>query len=302
VASKFRLADGTMINLLDNEWSEEKDGKRVIRQDKFDKELFHLTSFRIPTTGISSGSQIEIVGFLPHTSGDLMILPGNITKQKGLDFDVDKENTYQYHHILSNGKFEKLDEKHKTETLAKADKLKGLPKEEITAENRALFDAIFGEDVTYEAPILMGKIYEAIEDTILSLQKEQKQAWSDMGIIESKDGKIVRTNFIDAKYINKFNGTPEERVDMALLDSIVNQMIHLANSFMVFGGDPAMYFKSDAKRSSFKTEQEYLTQLAKDTFTNAGKRLANQIAPGIKLAESDTEQYLHLLRVFVFFA
>src|SRR5207302_1007479 len=69
-------------------------------------------------------TQIEIAGFLPAMSADLMIVPSNLTKQKGLDFDIDKENAYQYHHYLNkDGKFEPLNESHKTDYLTKYDKL-----------------------------------------------------------------------------------------------------------------------------------------------------------------------------------
>ena len=127
VASKFRDNKGNLIDLFEQvdgkyKYINEANGKYTIKNNMFSDELFRLTSFRIPTTGIGSGSQIEIAGFLPAQQGDLMILPSVFTKIKGLDFDVDKENTYQYwHHQLPTGKFEKLSEKHKANILAQYD-------------------------------------------------------------------------------------------------------------------------------------------------------------------------------------
>ena len=108
--SKFRKKDGTLIDLLERRKGEyvyvtkTSTGFRL-KEDMIDSELLNITSLRIPTSGHKSGSQIEIVGFLTQEQGDLMIVPRNFTKQKGLDFDVDKENTYQlWHETDENGK------------------------------------------------------------------------------------------------------------------------------------------------------------------------------------------------------
>src|SRR5690606_23316748 len=101
VPSKFRNNKGEMIDLTSTEYSyvDEKGIKRL-KEDKFDPELLKLISFRIPTSGHVSSSQVEIAGFLPYQTGDLAIYGKDMTKQKGLDFDVDKENTYWLHHFV----------------------------------------------------------------------------------------------------------------------------------------------------------------------------------------------------------
>lgn len=153
VGSKFRDKDGNMINLLSDEWSEEvtdAQGKKIrkIRADKFDKELFELMSFRIPTTGLSSASSVEIVGFLPYTSADLMILPANLTKQKGLDFDIDKENTYQYWHTLTDkGKFERVSDKNISNALLEFETLMKYRKGEFTKAQHKLMNLFDGDTV-----------------------------------------------------------------------------------------------------------------------------------------------------------
>lgn len=128
VASKFRDREGNLIDLMAKEGGEYKyvtkndNGNFILKESAFDKDLLSLLSFRIPTSGHQSGSQVEIAGFLPYMVGDLMIVPKDFTKQKGLDFDVDKENTYQYWHYQTNdGKFEVLSEKHRTEILTAAE-------------------------------------------------------------------------------------------------------------------------------------------------------------------------------------
>ena len=121
--SKFRKKDGTLIDLL-----EQKNGQYVyvtktkqgfkLKEDMIDPELRNITAFRIPTSGHMSAAQVEIVGFLPNEQGDLMIVPRNLTKQKGLDFDVDKENTYSlWHETDENGKITVLKEGDKEKLL-----------------------------------------------------------------------------------------------------------------------------------------------------------------------------------------
>jgi predicted NAD-dependent protein-ADP-ribosyltransferase YbiA (DUF1768 family) len=121
--SKFRKKDGTLIDLLErknNKYvyvTETKQGFKL-KEDMIDPELRNITAFRIPTSGHMSAAQVEIVGFLPNEQGDLMIVPKNLTKQKGLDFDVDKENTYSlWHETDENGKITVLKEGDKEKLL-----------------------------------------------------------------------------------------------------------------------------------------------------------------------------------------
>ena len=121
--SKFRKQDGTLIDLL-----EQRNGQYVyvtktktgfrLKEDMIDPELRNITAFRIPTSGHMSAAQVEIVGFLPNEQGDLMIVPRNLTKQKGLDFDVDKENTYSlWHETDKDGRITVLKEGDNKEKL-----------------------------------------------------------------------------------------------------------------------------------------------------------------------------------------
>ena len=50
---------------------------------KVPREALELFSFRIPTSAHQSGSVAEIVGFLPHSSGDLMVVPNEHTTKIG---------------------------------------------------------------------------------------------------------------------------------------------------------------------------------------------------------------------------
>jgi len=91
VPFKFKDSEG---NILDIKQFLTEDNKLDL--NKIPKELLNLFGFRIPTQLHASMTAIEVVGFLPETSGDLIIAPAEFTVQMGSDFDVDKLYTYMY--------------------------------------------------------------------------------------------------------------------------------------------------------------------------------------------------------------
>ncbi len=124
--SKFKNSDGKLINLFEDfngktgkYIQKRKNGTLELKPGMIDPALLNVFSFRTPTSAHVSASSIEIVGILPPESGDLMIVPKNFTKQKGLDFDVDKENVYELHHTVNykTGAIEVLSYKHKDDRL-----------------------------------------------------------------------------------------------------------------------------------------------------------------------------------------
>ena len=83
-----------------------KDGTLDIK--RFDPELLESIGYRIPTQGHMSMVKMKIVGFLPASSGDLMIVPAAITKQMGSDFDVDKVYNHTFNHELVGNTIKKI--------------------------------------------------------------------------------------------------------------------------------------------------------------------------------------------------
>lgn len=133
---------------------------------------------------------------------------------------------------------------------------------------------------------IMDKIYHELEEVMESLTDKKIAAWEKSGFIQrNPEGVITAVKFIDKDYIKKFSGTPEEKAHKAAIDFETNSVVSNANSFMLYAGDPAIYFKSKADDP---------IQKAKDTFTNIGKRLANQIAPGTTIANSENELYIQI--------
>lgn len=101
----------------------DKDGKRIkvnkmqvllpnfmrdlLGKDKSDKEILDYlknteegrriltgVGFRIPTQELNSIEVFEVVGFLPKSMGQSIVLPDAITTKAGSDFDIDKLNVY----------------------------------------------------------------------------------------------------------------------------------------------------------------------------------------------------------------
>lgn len=95
-------------NLLKMEDYVNKDGS--LDTKRFDTRLLEKIGYRIPTQGHMSMVKLKVVGFLPQSSGDLMIVPAAITKQMGSDFDVDKVYVHGYFTKMSGNKVTKDEE------------------------------------------------------------------------------------------------------------------------------------------------------------------------------------------------
>lgn len=151
--SKFRDNNGKLIQFIDDKGipnplyvEKTESGTLKLKADMIDSELLNLTSFRIPTSAHVSMSQLEIVGILLTEVGDLMIIPRNLTKQKGLDFDVDKENTYQLNTFIGeDGKIRPINEEDRQKLLKIAD-AKNTESWNDNSPESNLLKAIFGED------------------------------------------------------------------------------------------------------------------------------------------------------------
>lgn len=152
VPSKFRDNQGNLINLLTDKDQEgnlkyvyrDDEGVLRLRPGKIDPSLLNITSFRIPTSGHVSMSQVDIVGILPPEVGDLMIVPKNFSVQKGLDYDVDKETTYHLHTFTdADGNIRPFDEEARQEILKQEEQWGDTPEDK-------LLSAIFGADVDFD--------------------------------------------------------------------------------------------------------------------------------------------------------
>lgn len=71
------------------------------------KELFGF-AYRVPTQGMNSTLPIEIVDVLPANSGDVILLPLEVTTLTGSDFDIDKMYLARYNYYDDNGQMKKV--------------------------------------------------------------------------------------------------------------------------------------------------------------------------------------------------
>jgi len=143
-------------------------------------------------------------------------------------------------------------------------------------------------------------IKEEVNKYFVSEQQKKLVEWEKMGFIikekikreegESDESfqnrmdnrKYTTTKFIDHRYLREKSTNTNTAVNIAALDYVINSMVSNNNSYMTFTGDPALYYKRNRN-----TDPSDFVGTVRDTFTYMGKRLANQIAPGNKIADSD---------------
>lgn len=126
------------------------------------------------------------------------------------------------------------------------------------------------EQVTY--------IKNFLKTNISSIINNKINEWKELGLLE--EGKL---KFMDKTYLSKFieselqaaQKTDENRVKLAAADIVVNYIIANANIYQTIIGDPAQFWKKNIE----------------ETWINIGKRLAAEIAPGLDLADSSTNNY-----------
>jgi hypothetical protein len=63
---------------------------REKNKPKIDSELLKIIGYRIPNQKLSSNQPLEVVGILPPSMGDSIMMYTEITTQTGSDFDIDK--------------------------------------------------------------------------------------------------------------------------------------------------------------------------------------------------------------------
>lgn len=170
-----------------------ENGSLGLKEGMIDPMLFNNFSFRTPTSSHVSGSSIEIAGILPAIQGDLMIVPKNFTKQKGLDYDVDKESAYQLNHfVTSDGKIKVL-EQSDVENLTRGLKNKI---EEFNLENQtASVRSNFANDLFRSFVQGQGNLLD--EESLEALLLPQLEAVDKLNYLESElQKKLAENEFI----------------------------------------------------------------------------------------------------------
>ena len=100
----FAFKDNQGNTLAIEQFTRVVKGQKYLNMEAIPPELLQIVSGRIPNQGHSSMLPLEIVGFTIKNLGSLMIVPDEITKQMGSDFDIDKLYGYIPQYSFENGK------------------------------------------------------------------------------------------------------------------------------------------------------------------------------------------------------
>lgn len=198
---KLRDSEGKLLNIKDFIVTE--DGQDYIDTDKIPEEALQYFGFRIPTQGHNSMSLIQIVGFLPESSGDLLIASRDWTKQMGSDFDIDKLYTYSYNFTYAEGKFTKIQN----------DEFEGLQNKLLDIHFSVLSNTDTRVQTAIINPLTNGKLDELAEK--IDGFKEERRRLEDPTNLQDS---ILSDSYQRTKFINATAG--KAGVGVKSLDSI----------------------------------------------------------------------------------
>ena len=154
---------------------------------------------------------------------------------------------------------------------------------------KSFLDIVKDKDNTLYSPEVKQAVMEKIKSIFDGLLEKKLEDWGKLGIglkLTDKNNRVTDNyTFLDKEYMSKVAkvGKGVDKVRYAAMDYLFNNLIANAEAYKLFAGDPALYAKFNSKKS--------LEQNLEETFTNIGKRLAGDIAPGMELADSANNNY-----------
>lgn len=260
-----------------------ENGTLGLKEGMIDPKLFNMFSFRTPTSSHVSGSSIEIAGILPPEMGELMIVPKNFTKQKGLDFDVDKENVYQLNHILDQeGNIKEL-------TKEYADKIIGDLKRKIDEFNLQNISASIKSNFANELfkAFIQGKGGLLDEESLETLLAPQLSIAEKFLKIETLlNSKVAENKFIKAHLavFNNPNPVVQKKINKSLSMAFSQEQANLLEKigeqsdkekgvgvFVDMGMSPIEAEKKYMESQSYKTVLSFSYQKMKMDLGAIGK-------------------------------
>jgi hypothetical protein len=225
---KFRDESGKILEITEFTKKGE-DGKMMLDFDKIPKKLLTLFGFRIPTQERNSMAAVEIVGFLPETSGDLVLAPRDFTKQMGSDFDVDKLYTYMYNAFYDNGKLYTnfISDPTKLKSLIKIqrDTIEDLKEEfKLSKEDRKTIDAYIKEKLELtednETSEVAQKASEIISKSLSQdLAKKLDDAFNRLSVLNRSYKASKQNKILDIHLEIMTSNNPEIISSIIALDS-----------------------------------------------------------------------------------
>jgi 8-oxo-dGTP diphosphatase len=171
---------------------------------------------------------------------------------------------------------------------------------------KSFLDIVKDKDDTINSPEVKAAVMEEIRSIFNTLLDSKIEDWTKLGIglkLKDANGRVTDNyTFMDKEYMSKVAkmGKGTDKVRYAAMDYVFNYLIANAEAHKLFAGDPALYAKFKSKEGWAKTlevspdtltDEKVLNLNLAETFTNLGKRLAGDIAPGMELANSKNNKY-----------
>lgn len=291
--------------------SKSKDNKELHKLSPMEIEVFKLGMLQANRADLS-GNNKRIIGVTYPTTSDkttvMMLQIVAFDAKYNADATVDDETLDKLYEIFALPEikrisvFQKLPVKDRPNNKAYSgtNKTNGGANKFIMFPEFNNIEGLFNDEGEISADAysqeFKEKFKQVIAKYIAELTEEKLAFWKKLGIGETKKddkGKILSENsFIDDKFLSSMQSkaigfAKENAVRFAATDMVIQYLVSNAESFKMFIGDPAQYWKP--KRNS-KT----ITSQVKDAFENIGKRLAADIAPGVELADSLNDNYIQI--------
>ena len=133
-----------------------------------ESELLEVIGFRIPTEGLNSIDAIEIVGFLPDTAGDAVIVPTEMVGKAGADYDIDKMTIYVPNYKVEKGLIKKISANYKLTDEDAAKRLETMRTSEFSSYISTLKDLVrTTAEITDKESYL--EVIQAYDDTFSAI-------------------------------------------------------------------------------------------------------------------------------------
>ena len=170
-------------------------------------------SYRIPTQGMNSTLPITVVDVLPSNVGDTIVLPAELTKLTGADFDVDKMYIARYNYDVVGGELVKVEFIDDVEEVTEDGEVITLSEEDYLRKvynyNYRYFDTDFYKQAKVEIPRVLSSVVAMINrnggftDESLEILRSLRQKYS-MFIGQRKFDSIINdTNLEPTKRVVK---------------------------------------------------------------------------------------------------
>lgn len=251
----IRAKDANSIDYIEcamPAWTKEffgTDGK-LVDINSLPDSIKTMITYRIPTEGYHSMMSIKVVAFLPAEVGNFMILPYEVTKQFGADFDFDKTYfIYKDFYKDRDGKFKVVKYIDGTGKSSVEKRYKNYVNKNVSQKKyRDLYKDIITEfEKYYDEPIESlsknekiqalteeGKLLSLEEFSELSISRQNTKEARNNRIIDNYD-KVLRS-YNTLQYLAKPSGFDE-------LSKLGNEILDVTELSNFYEGDTQRYYK-----------------------------------------------------------